>query len=63
MYGQFVTYRIATKMNTTVVESVLTMVMMMMMMMMVLCPKAGSLAFTPPGNEMSEVVSCCLPHT
>src|SRR6218665_646456 len=35
---------------------------MMMMMMMVLCPKAGSLAFTPPGDEMSEVVSRCLPH-
>src|SRR6218665_943803 len=33
-----------------------------MMMMMILCPKAGSLAFTPPGDEMSEVVSCCLPH-
>jgi len=30
--------------------------------MMVLCPKAGSLAFTPPGDEMSEVVSRCLPH-
>src|SRR6218665_3619148 len=47
-----------------------TMMMMMMMMaattttvmMMVLCPKAGSLAFTPPGNEKSEVVSRCLPH-
>jgi len=24
--------------------------------------KAGSLAFTPPGNEMSELVSCCLSH-
>ena len=33
-----------------------------MMMMMILCPKAGSLAFTPPGDEMSEVVSRCLPH-
>src|SRR6218665_1707890 len=32
------------------------------MMMMVLCPKAGSWAFTPPGDEMSEVVSRCLPH-
>jgi|SRR6218665_1092080 len=32
-------------------------------MMMVLCQKAGSLAFTPPGDEMSEVVSRCLPHT
>src|SRR6218665_2207584 len=31
-------------------------------MMMVLCPKAGSLAFTPPGDEMSEVVSRCPPH-
>src|SRR6218665_3474669 len=31
-------------------------------MMIVLCPKAGSLAFTPPGDEMSEVVSRCLPH-
>src|SRR6218665_532054 len=31
-------------------------------MMIVLCPKAGSLAFTPAGDEMSEVVSCCLPH-
>jgi len=30
--------------------------------MVVLCPKAGSLAFTPPGDEMSEVVSRCLPH-
>ena len=36
--------------------------MMMMMMMMVLCPKAGSLVFTPPGDEMSEVASRCLPH-
>src|SRR6218665_3205989 len=35
---------------------------MMMMMMMVLCPKAGLLAFTPPGDEMSEVVSRCLFH-
>jgi len=25
--------------------------------MMVLCPKAGSLAFTSPGDEMSEVPS------
>jgi len=33
-----------------------------MMMMMVLCQKAGSLAFTPPGDEMTEVVSRCLPH-
>src|SRR6218665_4098271 len=32
------------------------------MMMMVLCPKAGSWDFTPPGDEMSEVVSRCLPH-
>src|SRR6218665_258534 len=32
------------------------------MMMMVLCPKAGSLAVTPPGDEMSEVISRCLPH-
>ena len=31
-------------------------------MMMVLCPKAGSLAFTQPGDEMSKVVSRCLPH-
>ena len=30
------------------------------MMLMVQCPKAGSLAFAPPGDEMSEVVSCCL---
>src|SRR6218665_2156754 len=35
---------------------------MTMMMMMILCPKAGSLGFTPPGDEMSEVVSRCLPH-
>jgi len=33
------------------------------MMKMVLCPKAGSLAFTPPGDEMSEVVSRCLPRS
>jgi len=32
------------------------------MMMMVLCPKAGSWAFTPPWDEKSEVVSHCLPH-
>ena len=31
-------------------------------LMMVLCPKGGSLAFTPPGDEMSEVVSRCVPH-
>src|SRR6218665_2743749 len=34
----------------------------MMMMMMVLCPKAGSLPFTPPGDEMSEVIFRCLTH-
>src|SRR6218665_219414 len=34
----------------------------LMLLMMVLCRKAGSLAFTPPGDEMSEVVSRCLPH-
>jgi len=27
-----------------------------MMMMMILCPKAGSLVFTPPGDAMSVVV-------
>jgi len=32
-------------------------------MMMVLCPKAGPLAFIPPVDEMSEVVSCRLPQT
>src|SRR6218665_4186267 len=37
-------------------------VSMEMMMMMVLCPKAGLLAFTPPGDEMSEGVSRCLFH-
>ena len=25
-------------------------------------PEAGLLAFTPPGDEMIEVVSRCLPH-
>jgi len=35
---------------------------MYMMMMKVLCPKAGSLAFMPSEDEISEVVSCCLPH-
>ena len=34
----------------------------MMMMMMISCPKAGSLAFMPPWDEISEEVSCCLPH-
>ena len=34
----------------------------MMMMMMILCQKAGSLAITPHGDEISEVVSRCLPH-
>ena len=37
-------------------------ILSVMMMIMVLCPKAGSLDFTPPGNEMSAVVSHCLPH-
>ena len=36
--------------------------MLSWMIMMVLCPKAGSLAFYAPGDEMSEVVSHCLPH-
>ena len=31
-------------------------------MMMALCPKAGLLAFTSLEDEMSEVVSRCLPH-
>jgi len=31
-------------------------------LMMVFCPKAGSLAFMPPEDEMSEVVSRCLPQ-
>ena len=30
--------------------------------MMILCPRAGSLAFTPPGDEMIEVISRCPPH-
>jgi len=30
-------------------------------MIVVLRPKAGSLAFTPPGDEMSEVVSRVVP--
>jgi len=41
------------------------MMMTVIMMMMILCPKAGSLAFMPSGDEMSEVtevVSRCLPH-
>jgi len=38
------------------------MMMMMMKMMMVLCLKAGSLAFMPPGDEKSEVVCRCLPR-
>jgi len=42
--------------------STFTVMMMMLRVMMVLCPKPGSLAFTPPGDEMSEVVSHCLPH-
>src|SRR6218665_388099 len=33
-----------------------------MMIMMVLCPKAGSLAFMPLGNETSEVACHCLSH-
>src|SRR6218665_154149 len=32
------------------------------MMMMVLCPKAGSLAFMPPGDDMIKVVFLHLPH-
>jgi len=33
-----------------------------MIMIMVLCPEAVSLAFTPPGDEESEVISRCLLH-
>src|SRR6218665_3431036 len=33
-----------------------------MMMMMDICPRTGSLAFMPHEDEMSEVVSRCLPH-
>jgi len=32
------------------------------MMMMVLRPKASSLAFTLPGDEMGQVVPRCLPR-
>src|SRR6218665_1679026 len=32
------------------------------MMVIVLCLKVASWAFTPSGDEMSEVVSRCLPH-
>src|SRR6218665_3545598 len=41
---------------------VVVVVVVVMTMMIVRCPKAGSLAFTPPGDEMSVVVSHCLPH-
>src|SRR6218665_3931806 len=41
------------------VRHVIKLMMMMMMIMMVLCPKAGSLTFMPPGDEKSEVVSRC----
>jgi len=37
-------------------------VVVVMMMIMILGPNEDSLAFTPPGDEMSEVVSRCLPH-
>ena len=33
-----------------------------MKMMMIICPKAGLLAFVPPGDEVSEVVSRFLPR-
>jgi len=33
------------------------MMMMTMMMILIRSPKTGSLVFTPPGDEMSEVVS------
>ena len=48
--------------HNMLLAQVLVMMMIMMMMMMVLCPKAGSLDVTQPGDEMSEVVSHCLPH-
>ena len=38
------------------------MVVVVMMMIMILGPNEDSLAFTPPGDEMSEVVSRRLPH-
>jgi len=38
------------------------MQVMMTRMMMILCPNAGSLGFTPPGDKMSEVASRFLPH-
>ena len=50
-----------TKRNYLQLRSMM-MMMMMMMMIKVLWPKAGSLVFTPPRDEMSEGVSRCLPH-
>ena len=32
------------------------------LVMTTFCPKASSVAFTPPEDEMSEVVSHCLPR-
>src|SRR6218665_1229135 len=48
-------------------KNILTMsdccrLVLLSMMMMILCLKAGSLAFTPPEDEMSEVASHCPPH-
>jgi len=43
-------------MGTKCEETLLNDIAYVLIMMMVLCLKAGSLAFTPPGDEMGEVV-------
>ena len=48
--------------KVVVVMMMMMMMMMKMLIMMVLCLRAGSLTFTPPGDEMSEVVPQCLSH-
>jgi len=66
-YTIFATGSLAIPLDKFTINFAMMMMMMMMMIMMltmmaVLCPKAGSQAFTPPGDEMSEVVPRCLPH-
>src|SRR6218665_353592 len=54
------TYRLTVEcINHYAVEH--SIIWLLMMIMMVLSPKAGSSVFMPPGDEMSEVASHCLP--
>ena len=63
-FFQLITYIIGKMVMMIMIMMIMIMMIMMIMIMMMilLCLKAGSLAFKPSGDEMSELVSHCLPH-